>query len=165
MTRPAAEPAVSTEEDAGAGATGPLLPAGLEQDVGYRLRLAQILSYRSFEAQVTGYGAAPRYLGLLALIEGNPGQPQSRLAEAVGLKRSSLVPILDRLEADGLLSRQAAEGDRRSKAVTLTKRGHEVTEDLRRLAAQSEARALEGLDETARKALVSALDQIIANLR
>ncbi|GGL61632.1 MarR family winged helix-turn-helix transcriptional regulator [Wenxinia marina] len=162
MTRSAAAPVLPDDVPPPAA---PLVPAGLEQDVGYRLRLAQILSYRSFEDRVTGYGAAPRYLGLLALIDGNPGESQSRLAEAVGLQRSSLVTILDRLEADGILAREAVEGDRRSKAVTLTDRGRQVTAELRALAAESEARALDGLDAATRATLVAALDRIIANLR
>src|SRR4051812_11149519 len=76
--------------------------------VGYHLRVAQVAAYREFESRLTGLGMAPRFLGLLMLIEANPGAPQSRLAEAIHLDRSSLVPILDKLEADGLVERRAS---------------------------------------------------------
>jgi enoyl-CoA hydratase len=42
------------------------------------------------------------------------------LAEAISRVRSSLVPILDKLEADGLLKRRPSPTDRRLKCVSLT---------------------------------------------
>ncbi|KAA2317281.1 MarR family transcriptional regulator [Pseudooceanicola sediminis] len=149
---------------AGANPDG-LIPDSLRDDIGFKLRLAQILAYRAFEERVTGYGAAPRYLGLLAIIRATPGQPQSRLAEAVALQRSSLVAILDRLETDGLLERRASASDRRAKGVWLTAQGEAVTEELRLLAQQSEDRATAGLDADSRAALLKSLDCIIDNLR
>ena len=39
-----------------------------EGQIAYKLRLAQIAAYRAFEERVTGYGKAPRYLGLLLTL-------------------------------------------------------------------------------------------------
>lgn len=137
----------------------------LEQSLGYKLRLAQILAYRNFEERLTGYGVAPRYLGLLGIVMENPGQPQSRLAEAVGLQKSSLVTILDRLEQDGILERRAAPGDRRSKAVWLTDHGRQMVEKLFAIAGRHEACVVRNIPGAGQRALLEALDQIIANLR
>ena len=105
-----------------------LLPLGegLEQSLNFRIRMAQILSFRHFEKQHPGYGGAARFLGLLSIIQANPGEPQNRLAEAVGLQRSSVVPILDRMEGEGIVERRDDEGDRRAKAVFLTDKGEQV---------------------------------------
>lgn len=144
---------------------GVLQAASLDHSLGYKLRLAQILAYRSFEEKVTDYGVAPRYLGLLAIVGDNPGQRQIRLAETIGLQRSSLVAILDRLEADGLLERRASEEDRRSKAVWLTAEGSRVLAELSKLATEHEASMTDGLAPGARAAVMAGLDAIIGNLR
>lgn len=137
----------------------------LERSLGYKLRLAQILAYRDFEERLTGYGAAPRYLGLLAIVLENPGQSQNKLAKAVGLQKSSLVTILDRLESEGLLERKASPGDRRSKAVWLTQIGEEIVTGLMNRAGEHEVQMTRGIDEKTLDNLLAALDQIIENLR
>lgn len=143
-----------------------LLNAGTQEaSVGYKLRLAQIMAYQAFEAQVSNYGSAPRYLGLLCVIQANPGQLQSRLAEAVALKRSSLVPILDRLGKEGILERRATKNDRRSNTVWLTKYGAEVVEELTKEAARHEEVLSQDLSAEERANLLASLDTIIMRLR
>ncbi len=63
-------------------------PQDLADLVSHQIRLIQIAAYKSFETQAKGFGSAPRYFGLLRIIESNPGLNQSRLAEAVCLDRS-----------------------------------------------------------------------------
>ena len=137
----------------------------LAGSINFRLRMAQILAYKSFEACTPDHGGAARYLGLLSIICANPGQPQHRVAEAVGLQRSSLVPILDRLEANGIVERRAVEGDRRSNAVWATKLGEKVTADLTRKAQAVEEQTLAGFSEAEVTDLLAALDRVIANLK
>jgi DNA-binding MarR family transcriptional regulator len=140
------------------GAETALLDAGpQEHSIGYKLQ--------AFEAQVSGYGSAPRYLGLLCVIQANPGQSQSRLAEAIALKRSSLVPILDRLEREGLVERKATENDRRSNTVWLTEQGDAVVASLLREAARHEETLCQDLSPEQRESLISSLDIIIRRLR
>ncbi|MCO6188553.1 MarR family winged helix-turn-helix transcriptional regulator [Rhizobium sp. L1K21] len=143
-----------------------LLDAGAQENsVGYKLRLAQIMAYQAFEAQVAGFGSAPRYLGLLCVIQANPGQPQSRLAEAVALQRSSLVPILDRLEREGVLERRATENDRRSNTVWLTEHGQQILRGLLEEAERHEETLSQDMSTEERDELLRSLDKIIIGLR
>ena len=143
----------------------PRLSAGaLGETVGYRLRVAQIAAYRRFEAELGRYGSAARYLGLLAIIGTEPGQPQSRLAEAVSLKRSSLVAIIDRLAEEGLVERRHAPSDRRVNAVWLTERGRQIVAELAARAEQEEARMTAGLTQSERADLVRLLGRVVENL-
>ena len=141
------------------------LQPALERSINFRLRMAQILAYKGFEATVPDHGGAARYLGLLSIICQNPGQSQIKLAEAVGLQRSSLVPILDRMEASGILERRAVDGDRRSNAVWPTEQGRAVVADLTTQALDLEARTLAGLSAAETDQLLGLLDRVIANLR
>ncbi|MFD1798192.1 MarR family winged helix-turn-helix transcriptional regulator [Paracoccus aurantiacus] len=144
---------------------GFLSATALDQSLGYKLRLAQILAYRSFEEQMTDYGVAPRYLGLLGIVAENPGQAQNRLADSIGLQKSSLVTILDRLEKDGILERRASAQDRRAKTVWLTNKGEQVVAELFLHARDHEARMAAGIDDHLLADVVAALDVMIANLR
>ncbi len=148
----------SAVEDTGLG-------AGVAGEmIGYKLRMAQILAFRAFEEKLSKYGKAPRYLGLLSVIREHPGQPQSRLAEAVALRRSSLVNILDQLESDGLLVRKPSPDDRRSNGVWLTEKGEKVTSSLFEEAKLEEARLVQGMSTEQMDCLKSGLSQIISNL-
>ena len=119
----------------------------------------------AFRAQPARQGHAPRYLGLLMIIGANPGSNQSSLAEAVGLRRSSLVAILDQLERDGIVRRDPAPDDRRSKAVRLTGHGSRVLKELTEEAEAHEAALTRGIPEADLAILRAALDRIILNMR
>lgn len=137
----------------------------LKASINFRLRMAQLLAYKAFEAKTPDHGGAARYLGLLSIICQNPGQPQHRLAEAVELQRSSLVSILDRLEAAGIVERRAVDRDRRANAVWVTPHGEAVVADLTTQANAVEAQTLEGLTEAEAAQLRDLLDWVISNLR
>jgi DNA-binding MarR family transcriptional regulator len=141
-----------------------LTPGPLAETIGFRLRLAQIAAYRQFEGSLQRYGIAPRYLGLLGIIQHHPGQPQSRLAEAITLTRSSLVPIIDRLEQEGLVERRPSPADRRLKSVWLTAKGARVVKDLQARALAQEERLAKGLTEMERQTLIRLLGAVIHNL-
>ena len=127
--------------------------------------MAQIAAYRHFEGGLARrLGVAPRYLGLLGIIENHPGQPQSRLAEAIALKRSSLVPILDRLEAEGLVERRPSPDDGRLKSVWLTPKGRRIVKELTARAQAQEERMGQGLSSEERAQLLRLLERVTANL-
>jgi DNA-binding MarR family transcriptional regulator len=133
--------------------------------IGYRIRLAQIAAYKDFEGVTRDFGQAPRYFGLLALIEANPGLPQGKLADAIHLVRSSLVPIIDKLESDGIVERRAAGGDRRLKAVWLTTKGQKMLTRLKPHVSAHEERLTAGMSERDKASLLRLLRHVDENLR
>jgi len=97
-----------------------LRQGALPRLIGYRLRLAQQAVFRDFAEMV--HGLSPGRLGIMVLIDANPGLTQSRLAEAVRRDRSTMVAVLDELEARGLVERRKGE-DRRTNGLWLTRSG------------------------------------------
>jgi len=155
MTQPQAEVLPSPEDDADP----------TQNMLGYKLRMAQILAFRAFEAKLTRYGRAPRYLGLLATIRADPGLSQNRLADAVALRRSSFVNILDQLEADNLLVRKPSPTDRRRNGVWLTEKGQQTVTALLKEAALEDARMTKDLTNDEINALHTILARVIHNLQ
>ena len=140
-------------------------PDHLMARLSYRIRLLQIAAYKSFEKKVQGFGTAPRYYGLLKIVQANPGIAQTRLAEAIFLDRSSLVPILVALTREGWVRREPASDDQRVRRVFLTKAGEERIALLERDVIAHEAAMMRGFSEAERDQLLGLLGRIDANLR
>jgi len=85
--------------------------------VGYLLRRAQATIFRDFERTLGDLGLTPGAFGILMLIRANPGITQMDLANAFGIDKSTLTPVLNRLERDGLVRRIQLAHDRRYNAL------------------------------------------------
>ncbi len=125
--------------------------------IGYRLRLAQQTVFRDFAGSVRG--VSPGRLGMLVLVESNPGVTQSRLAEAIGLDRSTLVGLIDALEERGLVERRRGE-DRRTNGLWLTRSGRALLVRTKRHVEQHEKRIAARLSRAEREQLLALLAKL-----
>jgi DNA-binding MarR family transcriptional regulator len=124
--------------------------------LGYQLRLAQLTVFKDFAASARDFNVSPGRFGMLVLIEANPGVTQTRLAEAVGLDRSTLVAVLDQLGERGLVERRRGT-DRRTNGLWLTRRGKLLVSRMKaRIHAHEERLALR-LSEGERRSLLELL--------
>src|SRR4051812_13461593 len=64
------------------------------------------------------------YVALTQLSRG-PAETQLELAAAIGHDKTRLIAVLDALEADGLITREPAVGDRRARRGSITPVGRE----------------------------------------
>jgi MarR family transcriptional regulator, organic hydroperoxide resistance regulator len=69
----------------------------------------------------------PQYLVMLALWEESPRTVRS-LSKALAMEPATLSPMLKRLEASGLVTRNRAQGNERALAVGLTDKGAALRE-------------------------------------
>jgi DNA-binding MarR family transcriptional regulator len=102
---------------------------------------------------------------VLGSLEGGPAPTQSELAAAVGRDKTRLIPILDRLEARGLLRRTPDPADRRNRVVALTAVGRELVASCRAGIRQVEAELLADLDPDERATFVAVLDRLADAVR
>jgi DNA-binding MarR family transcriptional regulator len=133
--------------------------------IGFHLRLAQIAVFRDFATTLVELDVTPGVFAVLVLIEANDGLKQTELANAVGLDRSSMVPVIDNLERRGLVQRQSVVTDRRANALRLTAAGTALLKKAKRLVATHETRLAENLASGERVALVAMLDRIFPDQR
>ena len=136
-----------------------LKPGALPGLLGYRLRLAQQAVFRDFAASVQGL--SPGRVGLLIYIDANPGVTQSRLAEAAERDRSTMVGVLDQLEARGLIVRRRGE-DRRTNGLRLTRAGRTLLARALRAIGRHERRIAARLSVRERRQLLELLGRIAA---
>lgn len=98
--------------------------------VGYNLRKAQVALFQSFQNAVSPHDITPGQFGVLIMIHENEGLSQSDLGSAVGIDRSTMVAVIDRLESRGLVIRAPSPNDRRSYALRLSPEGEKLLDEL-----------------------------------
>jgi len=135
---------------------------GLRSLLGHELRRAQLRVAADFERSFAGLGLTPGAVGALLLIAEAPGITQTALGDALGIDRSSVVPLVDRMEARGWVVRAPQPGDRRAHALGLAPGGVALMPALRAALDGHEARIAEGLTRRQRAQLLDALRRLAA---
>src|SRR3972149_10268666 len=77
----------------------------LSELIGYHLRRAQAVVFDDFMRSMADSRITPGQFGVLTMIQANPGISQSALARALGIERSTMVAVIDELEARRLADR------------------------------------------------------------
>lgn len=135
--------------------------------LGYALRRTQSAVFADFAATFVKAGEAltPGEFGLLVLVERNAGLSQMALARALGIDRSTLVPILDRLQGRGLLVRRPSPTDGRTHALALTPLGLKTLARFAKLVRGHEKRIASGLSADETRTLLTLLEKVRASAR
>lgn len=94
-----------------------------------------------------------------------PSPPRQKdLAASMSLDGSSVVRLLDNLEAAGLIQRKEGERDRRAKIITLTPRGRAIADKVEAVARRIRGDALAGLSDRDIETTVRVLHHVIGVL-
>jgi DNA-binding MarR family transcriptional regulator len=133
-----------------------------EQDLGPRLsaRLTYLLKRALVHLEdlhaehLAPVGVSGRELAVLLLLDGLSPESQQQVAGRLGVDRTTMVGLLDGLEAKGLVARHADAGDRRRNVVELTGDGRTAL-----------VRAVHASDEAERQLLAELDDAESAQLR
>jgi DNA-binding MarR family transcriptional regulator len=132
--------------------TGPLM-----QHLSRRLR-------REGEAELSKtFGLRARHLIALTLLREFGEQSQADLAATMQVDPTSLVGLLNELEAAGLVERRRTPSDRRRHTVALTAAGTGRLAEIDRALIANEQRILSGLDPTEQATLHALLQKATGN--
>jgi DNA-binding MarR family transcriptional regulator len=92
-------------------------------------------------------GVSGRELGVLLLLDGPDATSQQQVAGRLGVDRTTMVGLLDGLEAKGLVARHADAGDRRRNVLRLTGAGQTALDQALRASEKAERQLLADLDD------------------
>jgi len=101
----------------------------------------------------------------LAVLSVNDGLLIRELAVFAVTEQSTLSRALDRLQADGLVRREADSSDNRAVRVFITDAGRAAFENLWPHMASAYARMFRGIAEDERLAFIATLQKMLANVR
>ncbi len=128
--------------------------------LGYQLRRAQIAVFQNFAQAMADFDITPGRFGVLEVIAANSGLSQSELGAILGLDRSTVVAVIDRLEKDGLVRRLKSPTDRRSHALRLSDKGAVTLAVLEQRVAAHERDIAGALSAAERKTLLDLLARV-----
>src|SRR5438477_8789686 len=95
-------------------------------------------SHTRIAESLASVGLTPALFGLLNVLGAREGAIQQELGSAMGIDRSTMVSLIDDLEAAGLAKRRPHPRDRRAREVVITPKGRRLLEQTRRMARQVE---------------------------
>ena len=101
-------------------------PEALGRYTGFLLTWVAARGRDRFAEAMAELDLRPPHFALLTVIAAHPGATQQELVMATAIDPSTMVQIIDELEAAGLAERHVHERDRRKRAIHLTPAGTEL---------------------------------------
>ena len=137
-----------------------------EPTLGFVLNDSARLFRKRFDqrARAAGFGLTRAQWTVLAYLMRNEGINQVCLAQLLEIEPITLVRLLDRLEAAGMVERRKDPRDRRSRILYLTAAAGPMIESMRALGAEVREEALAGVDPEERRQLMGLLLRLKTNL-
>ena len=139
------------------GPPGPTRPAaGPRGSIGNLLRQV----YAKIPAEIVHDEARPRELVVLNTLAFEQGLSQRRVAERLGINRTIMVRLIDRLENAGYVTRTRNPANRRSYALSLTEAGRAALAEMGQAVSIRDERITAALNRRERRRL----DQLLRKL-
>lgn len=133
----------------------------LETSFGYQIRRLQLEVDRRARQALDPFDMTPARVTALLVISTRPGCTQTALGDALSINRASAMKMVNVLEGQGLVTREAAS-DPRAHALVLTAKGNELLAHLVALLRQVDEDVLARLGTDARRELVANIRQLTA---
>jgi DNA-binding MarR family transcriptional regulator len=115
------------------------------------------VTHTRFAEALESVGLTTARFALLNVLGAHEGAIQQEIGAAMGIDPSTMVSLIDQLEAAGLAKRRPRATDRRAREVAITPKGRRVLKQARQLAMQVEDDVLRGLSGAERRQLLALL--------
>src|SRR5579871_3535509 len=134
------------------------------RELGFLLRDSAQLFVRRFEQHAVDLDMTLQQCKVLAKLSKHEGISQVRLAELVEVDPMTLVRILDRMEADGWIERQADPSDRRARRLVIKDAAKPVLTEIHELLTRSRAAIIAGFTDDEHEMLLNLLNRLRSNM-
>ena len=128
---------------------------------GYLFRRMQQIAVSIFMEECKAFDLTPVQYAALIAIHTHPGIDATRLSAVIAFDRSTLGSVIERLQAKDFVERKPAPEDKRIKLLYLTKPGAAILREIIPAVERAQARMLEPLKPSERKALMGLLVQLV----
>ena len=133
----------------------------LESLPGHYIRRLQQIAVAIFLQETEPFGITPVQYAALQTVANAPGTDQRTLARTIGFDTSTIAGVVDRLEARGLLVRNASADDRRVRLLTLTDAGNALLESIVPAMQRAQSRMLDPLPKRDRAEFMRMLRELV----
>lgn len=123
------------------------LPKLLENRVGFLLAQTSRQIFLSTSEALMPTGLTPRHLGVLDFLVAQGCSTQTEVSDRVSIDRTTMVQVIDELEAQKLVTRERHPKDRRCHHLKITQQGLVAHKSALKIAEQSQKKFLEILSK------------------
>lgn len=138
------------------------VPSNLDAHLGYWLRCLSNFVSHGFEERLAKQDISVAQWVVLRTLYDNSGVTLNEAAELVGVDKSSLSRMVERLVQKGLVNRTVGD-DRRSVGLTLTKDGKKQVPQLAKLADENDAAFFKTLTAKQRQDFLKTIKQLLTS--
>ncbi len=128
---------------------------------GHLIRRAQQIAVAIFMEECAGFDLTPVQYAALAAIDANPGLDATRLSCLIGLDRSTIGSVLERLEAKALVERRPSADDRRAKRLRIRSAGRQLLAEVAEAVERAQQRIVAPLDGDERRTFLRLLARLV----
>ena len=139
-------------------------PAVLSGNAGFLLGKVHELARDRFEQALAPLGLRVRHYGVLAALAEQSPVAQNALGERLYIDRSTMVAVIDELEAAGRVVRRRNPQDRRAYHLELTDDGRAALQEAGRVVDRVQDEVLAPLDHDQRQQLQAVLTALLRHL-
>ena len=133
----------------------------LDRLPGHYIRRLQQIAVAIFLQETEAFGVTPVQFAALQAVHNTPGIDQRTLARTIGFDTSTTAGVIDRLEARGLLQRNASPEDRRVRLLTLTDDGEALLAQVVPAMQRAQVRMLDPLNPAERAEFMRLLHLLV----
>ena len=139
----------------------PATPSTLDALPGHYIRRLQQIAVAIFLEETSDFGVTPVQFAALQAVAQQPQLDQRSLAATIGFDTSTIGGVIDRLEARGLMRRNASPDDRRVRLLTVTPEGAALLEEIVPAMLRAQERMLAPLPAADRKRFMRMLQVLV----
>jgi MarR family transcriptional regulator for hemolysin len=133
-----------------------------DMQIGRRLAMTAKAVRAVAERRLAASGSTLSAVIIARIVAAEPGLSQRQLADRMHIQGPTVLRHLDRMEADGLITRTRDDADRRVQRIHLTPQGHEARRDLEAVADAASASLTQDFTPDELAALEGYLDRLAA---
>ncbi len=136
----------------------------LSNSVGMMLALATKSQERLAELEIKKQlGLTPAQWKVILALDITDGLTQKEVADMIYVDSSTLVPVIDKMEKDGLVQRKPDAKDRRVNRIFLTKKAESTVDSIVLIILQLRKMIYQGISESSIESLKNTLKIILEN--
>lgn len=128
---------------------------------GYLVRRLHQIHSAIFLEECKAFNITPVQYGLMTTLLQHSGSDQRTIGVEVGIDRTNVADVLERLAERGLVRRERSETDRRAMNAFLTDEGRTLVGEMYEAMVRAQQRLLEPLDPEYRSAFLAMLTQLV----
>lgn len=133
----------------------------LEELPGHYIRRLHQIAVAIFLQETEAHGLTPVQFAALSQVGLTPGVDQRTLAASIGLDTSTIAGVIDRLEARGLMQRNASPEDRRVRLLKPTPEGTRLLQAIEPDMLKAQQRILKPLPAAERELFMRMLRKLV----